>query len=626
MKRIILLFCLLIISWVAQAQTIAIPEVDSLPLESIRSKLDSVATTDKAWRTPVEISVGTMPLPELIRNVAKTGGVNIGIKGADEVMATCNFSNAKITDLVYYLCKEYNLDLDLVGDIVSIYPVVPLVKPKILQIQYSAESKTLKYDLENDCLYDVSKRISEVSGINLIVPQPLLARQVSGFVGEMPVDEAIIALASTNGLRVKKESPGVWRISERDSSSPGISYANIDPMEDPQLSVDSLGFITAQVAAGDVQSIILDLCHRMGLNYFFATPISQRTSIYVKEVEFETLLGLLLSGTPYSFYCENNIYIFGAKEEGPGTPGAGLTSVRVVSMRNRSVDKIPDVIPETLRKDLQIKQFGDLNSIIICGDQRHIGRVVTFLKSIDQKVPLITIEVMIAEVTKKTLQELGLTAGLGKAPESPKTFTPFDMTLKGNTINDLLDRVGLANLGRVGDNFYMTIKALEEKGGIEVKSTPKLSTLNGHEAVLKSGETQYYKEVQNSIIGTQNPIQSESYTWKSVDANMTLKIVPFVSADSTITLDIEIEQSEFTAREEKSAPPGIATRSFKSQIRLYNGEMVLLGGIDRSAKDKTSTGLPLIARIPILRWIFGTTRNNKSDYKLTLFIKPTVIM
>ena len=97
------------------------------------------------------------------------------------------------------------------------------------------------------------------------------------------------------------------------------------------------------------------------------------------------------------------------------------------------------------------------------------------------------------------------------------------------------------------------IKALEEKGGLEVMSTPKLSTLNGHEAVLKSGETQYYKEVMNNIIGTQNPIQSESYTWKSLEANMTLRIVPFVSADSTITLDIEIEQSEFTAREEKSA-------------------------------------------------------------------------
>lgn len=100
------------------------------------------------------------------------------------------------------------------------------------------------------------------------------------------------------------------------------------------------------------------------------------------------------------------------------------------------------------------------------------------------------------------------------------------MTLKSNTINNLLGQLGLKNIGKVSNNFYLTIKALEEKGGLEVMSTPKLSTLNGHEAVLKSGETQYYKEVMNNIIGTQNPIQSESYTWKSLEANMTLRYRP----------------------------------------------------------------------------------------------------
>ena len=624
MKKLILFFCLFSIFLPSVRAQTAPPPSDSLCMAAIKACLDSVVVLDKAWEASIEISVGAMPLPELIRNIARNGGVNIGIKGAEDLTATCNFSKAKITDLVFYLCKEYRLDMDLVGDIVSLFPVVVPVEPKIPHIHYSEASQTLQYDLAGDDLYSVSKRLAEVSGLNLIVPQPLLSRSVSGYVAGLPADQAILTLVSTNGLNAKKENPGVWRILQPDASQAGAAYAV--SLEDRQLSVDSLGLVTAQIAMEDVRTVILDLCRRMGLNYFFASPISLRTSVYVKDVEFETLLGLLLSGTPYTFYCEDGIYIFGNKGDAMAGGGAGLTSVRVIPLRNRSVNRIEEAIPQSLKKDLQIKQFNDLNSIIVCGDQRQIGRVAAFLRSIDRKVPQITIEVMIAEVTKKTLQELGLTAGFGKAPESPQTLTPFQMTLKANTINDLLGRLGPTNLGRVGDNFYMTIKALEEKGGLEVKSTPKLSTLNGHEALLKSGETQYYKEVQNSIIGTQNPIQSESYTWKSVEANMVLKIVPFVSADSTITLDIEIEQSEFTGREDQTAPPGIATRSFKSQIRLCNGEMVLLGGIDRSSKDKTATGLPLIARIPILRWIFGTSRNNKCDYKLTLFIKPTVVM
>lgn len=106
---------------------------------------------------------------------------------------------------------------------------------------------------------------------------------------------------------------------------------------------------------------------------------------------------------------------------------------------------------------------------------------------------------------------------------------------------------------------------------------------------------------------------------------MSLKIIPFVSQDGKITLAVEIEQSEFMAREEKDAPPGTATRSFKSQIKVNNEEMVLLGGIDRNSSEKSSSGLPFIARVPILKWLFGTTKNNKVEERLSVFIKPKVI-
>ena len=38
-----------------------------------------------------------------------------------------------------------------------------------------------------------------------------------------------------------------------------------------------------------------------------------------------------------------------------------------------------------------------------------------------------------------------------------------------------------------------------------------------------------------------------------------------------------------------------------------------------------SQGIPLIARIPVLKWLFGVSTDNKVDEKLSIFIKPTVI-
>ena len=171
----------------------------------------------------------------------------------------------------------------------------------------------------------------------------------------------------------------------------------------------------------------------------------------------------------------------------------------------------------------------------------------------------------------------------------------------------------------------MKIKALEEDGIINIRSTPKLSTINGHEAVLTSGETKYYKEERNNYIGTQNPSLSSSYTWQSVNADLTIKIKPFVSGNDQITLDITVQQSEFTPREYEDSPPGSVTRNFESSIRVKNGEMVLLGGLEKNQKSQTSKGFPILSRIPVIKWLFSSVEDVDDESKLNVFIQPTIL-
>ncbi len=618
----------------AVAQTIAKPDADSVRLVRIRTQLEAVAVADPVYAEPVDISVGKMALSEMLRNVAKVGGVNLSVKGAENMQVTVNFSRARVTDLIYFLCKEYNLDIDVVGNIIAIKPVpAPPAEVKPPKIDF-AVAAGLSYDLSGDKLIDVIKRITTLTGVNIIAPQTLYAKQVSGYVSRMPLNEAIPTLASVNGLEAQKAKNGTWELSEAPAPAPGqpaaparqpLAYTRTSAFAANQLSVDSLGLITAQISRGNIQDIVTDLCEKQKLNYFFVAPLSGQTSVWVRAVPFETLLGVLFAGTQCTYYMEDGIWMFGTQ----GKEG-GLNAVRVIPLVNRSVAKLDEVIPDAIKQGLQVKVFPDLNSIIASGDARQALRVESFLRSIDKRVPLVTIEVMIVDVTKNDIMEAGMGMGIGTEPTqtSGKLSPGIDMTLGAQSVNNLISRFngfGSVNLGKVTPNFYMTLKLLEDNGTIKIHSTPKLSTLNGHEATLKSGEKQYYKEIINSYFGSQTPIQNESYTWKDVEANLSIKITPFVSEDRHITLDIEIEQSEFTTRVEAEGPPGTATRSFRAQIRVQNEEMVLLGGIDRNSVTKTTSGLPFIARVPVLKWLFGQTKDNKVDHKLNVFIKPTVI-
>ena len=627
MNRIKWIVALLLV-WMVAPTLNARPLPDSLRLETISRTLDSLLLSDPAYGTEIDLSAGKLPMGELLRNVAKANEINLCVKTVENPLVTCHFNRVRVVDLLAYLCREYRLEIEVVGNIVSVCDPRPLpVPPSVIKVGYDSLRRELAYDLQGEGLVEVIREITRLTGEKIVVPQKLYGRQVSGFVNGLPVSEAIEALAESNGLIAECRDGKYWRLlaGENTASDKALSFQPRHSFTADQVRVDSLGRVTVSIQRGNIQDIVTEVCRQANLDRMFLAPLNRQVSLYVRNVDIPSLFHVLFAGTPFLFREENGIYLFGAQEQ-----QKNLRTTTVIPLRYRTVENVPDLIPESLKANMQIGAFAEQNSLIVSGNSRQIALLRQFVESIDRTVPLITIEVLIVDSKKSSLREAGITAGLGEKPvNTTGKFSPgVDFTLSAASVNRLIhsfNGFGSVNLGKVTPNFYFTLKALEEAGTLELRSTPKLSTLNGHEASLKSGETRYYKEVQNNIMGTQNPIQSESYTWKSTEADLSLKIIPYVSCDGKITLTIEIEQSEFTAREEKDAPPGTATRSFKSQIRVDNEEVVLLGGIDRNTREKGSSGLPLLARIPVLKWLFGVSTDNKVDEKLSIFIKPTVI-
>jgi len=208
-------------------------------------------------------------------------------------------------------------------------------------------------------------------------------------------------------------------------------------------------------------------------------------------------------------------------------------------------------------------------------------------------------------------------------------FPTGDVNLNAQSVNGLIDMfnglVGGFNLGKVTEQFYMNLKYLENNSIVKIESKPKIATLSGHDATLTIGEQSYYFEQQNNIVPFGNSNQTtQSGTWKSVNADLSVNIKPFVSKDEQITLKLTVTKNSFLGRAGENAPPGVATQSFDSYIRVKNNEMVLLGGLDELNKENSGTGVPLLSRIPVLKWVFSGRSKKKSKSQLHIFIKPTV--
>jgi len=279
---------------------------------------------------------------------------------------------------------------------------------------------------------------------------------------------------------------------------------------------------------------------------------------------------------------------------------------------------------------LDIKIDTELNSFIVSGSGARVEKFKNFVKYIDKPVPLILIEVMILEVSRSATVESGVEFGLGKDPSVTEgvSFPNANITLGAQTINRIIggfDGFGSLNLGNVVPNFYMDIKAMESNGNVKILSTPKLSTLNGHKAYLSSGQTTYYAVTSQNIFGSQNPQTSEIVNYQPIDAELALEFKPFVSGDGQITLDIQVIQSNFSGeRIAEDAPPDINSRRFSSIMRMQANDVAILGGIEEKIKNDSGSGVPLLSRIPIIKWLFSKRRREDAKKKLNVIIKPTV--
>jgi type IV pilus assembly protein PilQ len=382
------------------------------------------------------------------------------------------------------------------------------------------------------------------------------------------------------------------------------------------------------------------------------------------------------NGENYTFMKKDNIYFFGTKNQ------LTVRSIKSIPMMHRSIELLGDpatseksvgrtqtnftnynnsnnttggfqqqpqqqnpnrvaesapsesiltIIPDEARRDLDIKVDRELNSFLVNGPAESIQRFESFIKYIDKPVPVILIEVMLLEVSRSAIVETGISAGIGTKPTATTgaVFPTADINLGAQTINKIINRFdgfGSLNIGSVVPNFYLSLKAMEANGDIKIRSAPRLSTLNGHKATLSIGETTYYVVTSQNYYGSQITQTSEIKNYQPIDADLSVTIKPLVSGDGQITLDIKVVQSSFNGeRIDRDAPPGINSREFTSIIRVKDQDLIVLGGLEEKVKNDSGTGVPLLSRIPIIKWLFSSRKREDSRKKLTVLIKPTVI-
>ena len=547
-----------------------------------------------------------------------------------------NFKDVKVSDLLLFLCKEYKLDISVIGNIIIIKQIESPKIPNRCEVKYDPQMQCLSLDIEDVELGLITQQITDITKYNVIPGNGLYDYKIKIYIQDLPIPEALKVVAYSNNLSLNSTDNGIYffekapekkneTIQQKTTTENSINSNNKKP--NLSISVKSIGQDSLYVYAINtpIVDVIEEISVKSGNDYIMLSSPEGQITLHLSCVKYVDVLSAILSNTDHTLKKKGEIYIIGNKRS------PDLMTQTFVQLQYRTVDSVVYLLPKDLIGNIEIKVFREQNSLMLSGPEEKVFETERIIQQIDRLVPVVSIEVMIIDYNSSYTISSGINAGISSEdlpPTSGQVFPSVDMNLSSQSINDLINRFngfGWAKIGKVTPSFYTQIRALENQGVLKIRSTPILSTLNGHQTRLSIGTTEYYMEEQFNIIGTQNPQSTKIETYKSVDAELEVIITPIVSGDDQITLEVEVNQSDFTARISSKAPPGKVSRTFKSQIRVKNQEMILLGGLEENRTNQTRSGVPLLSRIPLLKWLFSNTTSEKSKSKLNVFIKPTII-
>ncbi|WP_417887127.1 type II secretion system protein GspD [Zunongwangia sp.] len=689
-------------------------------IETIQKQLDQFGETYPTINEKVDINLSNTSLSNFLLAVAKVHDLNFNLSPElEQITLINNFSDVEIKNLLLFLAREYKLSYEFTGNIISIQQYTPVPKPipeKQIKASYNANQHLLSLDLHNDRLDKVFKKITDVSGKNLVYAPGMESTPLSAYIQQANFDDALEKMAISNNLLMTKSEDGFYIFNNFSPSKVRGNHSAIEFTNNFYYQIIDTTHKVLQVNFKNIpiSDIIHSIAEDLKIDYYLASPLEDLGTVSFKSnnIHFDQLLQYIFESTEivpsantnnlntnfqndipaqnsqnssshYTYRKENNVYFFGTSSL------LSLKEIKVIPMMYRSIqllsdptyktsrtqnqdrnfsaanttnysdntnysnyqnnhnrnktsdyreheselsiDAIEKIIPEELLNNIDLKIDAELNSFVVTGQTVAINRFRDYIKYIDKPVPVILIEVMIIEVNRSATVETGINFGLGKKEikTTGEAFPKTNMQIGSETVNKVIggfDGFGSMNLGKVLPNFYMNIKAQESNGNLKVLSTPKLSTLNGHKAHLSSGQTTYYAVTNQNYFGSQIPQTSEFKNYYPIDAELAMDIRPFVSGNGEITLDINVLQSSFNGeRIAEEAPPGMNSREFSSIIRMRDQDVAILGGIEQRTKNDSGTGVPLLARIPILKWLFSERQREDSKKKLNILIKPTVI-
>ena len=390
-----------------------------------------------------------------------------------------------------------------------------------------------------------------------------------------------------------------------------------------------------------------------GLNVVLDPNVKGTLTIVLDDVPWDQALDIVLKNNDLARQLEGNVLRIAtvdtmrkeAESRRAQVEAEALAVDKVTVTRFLSYAHSKDVVP-TVKSFLT--QRGDViaddrtNALIIQDIPSVMPSIDRLLTQLDRKTQEVEIEARVVAATRSFARDIGTQLGfgwgngktavggassVGTSPITVGGLTPGYITVGGSTTGSTIPLFSnlpvtspSSGLSFVNASNNVRIDAIltmaESRGLLKILSRPRVVTQNNIQALVRQG-------VRVPIV-TQAQLGGPP-TVTYVDAFLRLTVVPQITSEGTIFLNVDVENTTPDFGRTVQGNPTLITQQATTQVLVTDGGTVVIGGVIQTQNSVNVAQVPLLGNIPFLGNLFKHTTVSTSNQELIFFITPRII-
>ncbi|MDC0165165.1 secretin and TonB N-terminal domain-containing protein [bacterium] len=413
------------------------------------------------------------------------------------------------------------------------------------------------------------------------------------------------------------------------------AYSRITQSDQQSERYKLMDKMSINLKESDIRNVLTMIGELTGLNIVISPNIEDTITANLENVTVKAALDAILKPNNYSYFVQDNIIIVKDLD----TQLIGELESVVIRLKYINSNDLQAPLSTILTSRGTVQSFlpvasmagqtGPPNMAIVSDVQENIPRVLSMVKQLDKPIKNINIAVKFIETQMDTSKSYGVDwtnspIQLGGSPDDTVNFP----------IN--LSNVTIATLNPT--QFASALKIMQARGRSKLLSSPQVTTLDNHQATTEVSTTVYIEGLNsggnsgggnnqgNAVGGIQGlSLYGTTTTVQEKDIGIKLQVTPRINENNIITLLVDATvEALLSAAEISTDKPRSTKRTVTTQVSVFNGETVIIGGLIADNIIRNKKYVPILSAIPIVGYFFKTTSVQKEQRELLMFITPTI--